>query len=182
MAKDKGAKAGKAPKAGKEQPGRAGKGPKVKKAKVKGGLLDRVTDLVLVLFLVSLVAQQVVAQLARPPPERQASSPAAVRRSRAARSRASSARSTARAAACTAGRSGAPRLVRAARAAVFASRSSSSRAAASSARVASTASRWRDRSSRSARVRHRPPSCYGGVAPVHAAGNALSGWRNWQTR
>lgn len=68
MAKDKAAKAPKAGKVGKapKEP-KAGKGlegPEVEKVKgprVKGALMDKVTNLVLVLFLASLVAQQVTA-------------------------------------------------------------------------------------------------------------------------
>lgn len=61
MAKTKEPKAGK-PKAGKGKgkDGGAGKAPKIKKAKVKGALLDKVTNLVVVLFGVSLVAERLV--------------------------------------------------------------------------------------------------------------------------
>jgi hypothetical protein len=65
VAKDKAAKADKAPKAGKAgkagkaaKGGKAGKGGKVKAPKQKGALLDKLTSLVLVLFLLSLAAQQ----------------------------------------------------------------------------------------------------------------------------
>lgn len=67
MAKGKGSGAGKAPKppkAGKEpKAGKKGKGgaPKQKRPKVKGALLDKLTSLVLVLFLASLVAQRLTA-------------------------------------------------------------------------------------------------------------------------
>ncbi len=171
------------------KPPKPGKGEKAKgekKAKVKGALLHKVTNLVLVLFLLSLAAQQLTACRGSPRPVcPQASSPAAVRRSSTARSTASSARSTALAAACTAGRSGAPRRVRVARAAARASRSSASRASARPARAASTASRWRVRSSRSGRTaapyRRAAVPCYGDRAPVDDR-HARSGWRNWQTR
>lgn len=65
MAKGKD-KPAKEPKAGKDKKGKKGKAgeeggakrPKQKRAKVKGALLDKVTSLVLLLFLASLVAQK----------------------------------------------------------------------------------------------------------------------------